>query len=251
MKMHVEVNGVPRLSVVIPAYNEEAYLPRLLDTADAARAAYREGPNAVEVIVADNGSTDATAEIAGARGCRVVSVAKRVIAAARNGGAAVARGSFLTFVDADMGIHPEMFNAIDDALSGGRYVGGSTGVTLDRWSIGLAVTYATFVPMAWLTKFDTGAVFCRREDFERLGGYNEVRFYGEDVQFLWDLRRLGRRRGRRLVRLSSVKAIASTRKFERFGDWHYFTSFPRLLVKMFTTPGAKTDFVERYWYSDR
>lgn len=49
----------PRISLVIPAFNEEHYLPRLLDTIDAARARYREGAEAIEVIVADNGSTDA------------------------------------------------------------------------------------------------------------------------------------------------------------------------------------------------
>src|SRR5262252_8697986 len=77
----------PRLSVIIPAYNEEKYLPRLLAGIAAARARYRRGAGAVEVVVADNGSTDATAEVAEARGCRVVPVSKRVIGAARNGGA--------------------------------------------------------------------------------------------------------------------------------------------------------------------
>ncbi|MFB3110649.1 MAG: glycosyltransferase family 2 protein, partial [Gemmatimonadales bacterium] len=110
------IEHTPRFSLIIPAYNEEAYLPRLLDTVGIARAAYRDGPDAIEVIVADNGSTDATAEIARASGCRVVSVAKRVIAAARNGGAAVARGALLAFTDADMRIHPETFNAIDEAM---------------------------------------------------------------------------------------------------------------------------------------
>src|SRR5207248_1252646 len=85
----------PRFSLVIPAYNEEAYLPRLLDSVDAARARYAGGPEAIEVIVADNASTDATARLAAERGCRVARVEKRVIAAARNGGAALARGEIL------------------------------------------------------------------------------------------------------------------------------------------------------------
>jgi len=58
----------PRFSLVIPAHNEEAYLPPLLDTVDAARARYAGGADAVEVVVADNASTDATAEVARARG---------------------------------------------------------------------------------------------------------------------------------------------------------------------------------------
>src|SRR6266478_218734 len=90
-----------RQTLVIPAHNEEALLPRLLDTVEVARARYSLGADAIEVIVADNASTDRTAGIATARGCRVVSVAKRAIAAARNGGAGCAQSPILAFVDAD------------------------------------------------------------------------------------------------------------------------------------------------------
>ncbi len=100
----------PRFSLVIPAYNEEQYLPRLLDSIDIARDRYRQGRDAIEVIVANNASTDRTAEIATARGCSVVFVEKRAIAAARNGGARFARGEILAFIDADSAIHPETFN---------------------------------------------------------------------------------------------------------------------------------------------
>ncbi|UCC49033.1 MAG: glycosyltransferase, partial [Gemmatimonadota bacterium] len=108
---------IPRLSLIVPAYNEQEYLPRLLDTVDVARERYQGGPEAIEVVVVDNLSTDRTEEMARARGCRVVRVERRVIAAARNGGAHAARGEVLAFVDADSRIHPETFNAIDRALA--------------------------------------------------------------------------------------------------------------------------------------
>jgi glycosyltransferase involved in cell wall biosynthesis len=54
-------------TLVIPAHNEEWLRPRLLDTVEVARARYSFGAGAIEVIVADNGSTDRTAEMAGAR----------------------------------------------------------------------------------------------------------------------------------------------------------------------------------------
>src|SRR5438045_7390866 len=106
-----------RQTLVIPAHNEEALLPRLLDTVDIARARYSFGAGAIEVIVADNASTDRTAEIAAARGCRVVSVAQRAIAAARNGAAACAQSPILAFVEADMQIHSGTFHAIERALA--------------------------------------------------------------------------------------------------------------------------------------
>ena len=105
-----------RFSLIIPAHNEQNYLPALLDTVDIARLNYKANSNAIEVIVANNDSTDKTAEIAKDRGCLLVNVEKRVIAAVRNAGASVARGDILTFVDADSQIHPNTFNAIEHAM---------------------------------------------------------------------------------------------------------------------------------------
>lgn len=236
--------------MIIPAYNEEHYLPRLLDSVDVARKRFSEGPEAVEVIVADNRSTDGTAQVAPARGCRVVSVEKRVIAAVRNGGAAAARGEILAFVDADSEIHPTTFDKIDRVLATGRYVAGATGVRMERWSIGIAITYAIMVPAVILMRMDTGVVFCRRDDFVAIGGYNEERLFAEDVQFLWDLRRLGNERNQRLVRVRSAKALASTRKWDRHGEWHYITQVFRLAWLMIRSPSARTDFVLDYWYGE-
>src|SRR5437588_6174240 len=141
-----------RFSVVIPAYNEGQYLPRLLDSIEVARSNYSGGPAAIEVIVADNDSLDRTAEVAAAQGARVVTVKKRRIAAARNGGGHAARGDIVCFIDADSAVHPQTFDAIDKAISSGRYVAGATGVVLERKSLGLMVTYCLMVPLALLTR---------------------------------------------------------------------------------------------------
>jgi glycosyltransferase involved in cell wall biosynthesis len=240
-----------RLSLVIPAYNEAALLPRLLDTVDVARGQFSGGVDAVEVIVADNGSTDDTAAIAIARGCRVATVSKRMIGASRNGGASLATAPIVCFVDADMQIHPDTFGAIVTALADPRIVGGATRITMERWSSGIVYAYASLVPIAWATGFDTGVVFCRRADFETIGGYDEDRHFAEDIDFLRKLRRLGRARGARLVRLKGVKAIASARKFDRFGDWHYFWMMPRLVLGTFNARASKHPVARRYWYDDR
>ena len=239
-----------RFSVVIPARNEEACLPRLLDTIEVARAAYSGGAAAIEVVVADNVSTDRTAEIARAKGARVVTVEKRVIGAARNGGAREARGEVLVFVDADMRMHPGTFDAIDRALATGRVVGGATGVRLERMSIGLALTYAAMMPMVWLTRMDTGPTFCLRSDFKAIGGYDESLRVAEDVTLLLALRRLGRRRGQHLTRLRPVKAIASVRKFDAYGDWHYFRLMPKVAFQVFLRGHQGSSFIDRYWYGD-
>lgn len=239
----------PQISLVIPAYNEEERLPALLDSVEVARDRVGGGPAVLEVIVADNGSTDRTAEIARARGCRVVRVEKRIIAAVRNGGAAAARGRSLCFVDADSRVHPATFERVERALSSPKVVAGATGVTLERWSLGLAATYALMVPLVLLLRMDTGVVFVRRADFEAVDGYDESRRYAEDVDFLMRLRRLGRSSGRRLARVRGAKAVTSTRKFDEHGDWHWFRMLPWGLWQLVRRREASLErFVEEYWY---
>ena len=240
-----------RFSLIIPARNEEAYLPRLLETVGVARGRYHGGPDAVEVIVADNVSTDQTAAVARAHGHRVVDVEKRVIGAVRNAGARAAQGDLLCFVDADARVHPETFNAVERLLETGKVVGGASGVRLERLSAGIVLTLVVMLPIVWLTGMDTGVTFCRRQDFEAIGGYREDLKFAEDVQLLLDLRRLGRRRGQRLGRTRSAKAIASTRKFDRYGDWHYFPVLARGLRDLLVRPRALERWAHEYWYSDR
>jgi glycosyltransferase involved in cell wall biosynthesis len=238
---------MPAISVIIPCHNEAEYLPRLLASIETARHQFAGGAAAIEVIVADNASTDDTAAIAASAGCRVTFAALRRIAAARNAGAAIAQGQILAFVDADSQVHPETFNAVTSSLARPEVVAGTTGATMERWSLGIAVCYAMMVPVVWATRMDVGVVFCRRADFEAVGGYDESLKFAEDVKFLYDLRRVGRHRGARLIRARRAKVIASTRKFDQFGEWHFLG----MLVKApwyFLNRRAGDAFAERYWY---
>jgi hypothetical protein len=76
------------------------------------------------------------------------------------------------------------------------------------------------------------------------------RLFGEDVQLLVDLRRLVRCRGQHLARLRGVKAVASTRKFDSHGDWHYLTQLMRLVPLMLFRPAASHEFAQRHRCGD-
>jgi glycosyltransferase involved in cell wall biosynthesis len=240
-----------RISLVIPAYNEQAYLPRLLESVAIACERYRGGAEAIEVIVADNASTDRTAEIACAHGCAVVPVAKRCIAAARNGGAAIANGEIFCFIDADSRIDPETFNAIDAAMQSLPVAIGATGVLPDRYSLGIRVTVAVAQVIAHLAGMDAGVVFCRREDFTALGGYDESRPVAEDVDLMLRMKAYGRKSGRRFVRLQGVEAITSTRKFDDYGDWHFLPTALHVGVLMLFDNAAYRRKIKSYWYERR
>ena len=242
----------PRFSIIVPAYNEARLLPRLLESIEI--AAVRYSRNNVEVIVADNFSTDDTRLIAKSMGAKVVSVSKRRIAASRNGGASGATGDILCFIDADSAVHPDTFFAIDKAMHNDRFVAGATGVYLERYSIGLLATYLIMMPVMLVTGMDTGVVFCRREDFDAVGGYNENLFFAEDVAFLQALKRRGAPKRQRLTRLSGVRALGCTRKFDENGDWHYFPMLIKslaILVRKGMSVFIKQDDVADltdYWY---
>ena len=242
----------PRFSIIVPAYTEAGLLPRLLESIEIAATRY--GHDNVEVIVADNFSTDDTRIIAESMGASVVSVSKRRIAAARNGGACAASGEILCFIDADSALNPHTFFAIGKAMQDDRFIAGATGVYLERYSIGLVATYLMMMPLMLVTGMDTGVVFCRREDFDAVGGYNEDLFFAEDVAFLQALKRRGAAKGQRLTRLSGVKALGSTRKFDENGDWHYFPMLLKslaLLIRMGLSVFIKQDDVPDltdYWY---
>jgi glycosyltransferase involved in cell wall biosynthesis len=240
-----------RISLVIPAYNEQAYLPRLLESVRIASERYADGADAIEVIVADNCSTDRTAEIARESGHTLVSVQKRCIAAARNGGAAAATGDVLCFIDADSRIAPETFNAIDAAMRTLPVAIGATGVVPDRYSLGIHLTMVTGQIVIWLAGFDTGVVFCRKEDFVAVGGYDESRPIAEDVDLMLRMKKHGRKLGRRFVRLRGVKAVTSTRKFDDYGDWHFWPTALHVGMLMLLNKQGFERKIKTYWYERR
>src|SRR5947209_4560491 len=109
-------------SFVIPARNEEALLGQTLDSIVQAAPALKSD---YEIIVVNDGSTDATASIAQSRGAKVVTVELRKISAVRNAGARDARGEFLIFVDADTTVNAEVLSSVQAAFAAGAVGGGA------------------------------------------------------------------------------------------------------------------------------
>src|SRR5437764_11651040 len=95
-------HGPVDVSIVMPCLNEAACLPICIANAREALAiiAERFGLSG-EIVIADNGSTDGSQEIAAAQGARVAPVAERGYRAALIGGGLAARGRYLIFGDAD------------------------------------------------------------------------------------------------------------------------------------------------------
>jgi glycosyltransferase involved in cell wall biosynthesis len=234
-----------RCSLVVPAHNEELLLPRALRSIAAATA---RADGDVEVIVVANRCTDATAEIARAAGATVVEDASRNIAAVRNAGAAVASGDALVTMDADCEMSPLTFYEIERLLGSGRFVGGGTKVVPERSSLGIRMTVALVDTIVALTGLSGGLFWCLRRDFEAVQGFDEALLVGEDLDFARRLRAHGRATGRQLTIIQDAPVIASTRKFDRFGDWHMFRMALELREIRAAIRGTDTAWVDRYFF---
>jgi glycosyltransferase involved in cell wall biosynthesis len=178
------------ISFVVPAYNEERLLGRTLA---AIHAAIRPLGHSYELIVVDDGSTDETGTIAAAHGARVVCVEYRQIARTRNAGARAAAGDTLIFVDADTVVTTPTIRASLDALEDGA-VGGGANVDFDGelapWA---RLTLPVVRAVLRAGRMAAGCyVFCTREAYDRVGGFDETLYASEEIAFSGALQRHGR-----------------------------------------------------------
>lgn len=183
-------DAAPRVSVVIPARNEERMLPLALESVRRAVAA---ADVSAEIIVANDASTDRTAEIAAEHGARVVDVELHNIGAVRNAGAAVASGQVLVFLDADTQLPAEVLAAALREIDAGA-VGGGAGVAFDNitWLQRRLAALFTWYWQRWHGWAAGCFMFCRRADFEAMGGFDEQYFAAEERYFTEALRQRGR-----------------------------------------------------------
>jgi GT2 family glycosyltransferase len=229
------------LSFIIPAYNEEFELPR---TITAVRNAAESAGEPYEIIVVDDGSTDATPRIAQAEGAVLIQIKRRQIAAARNAGAAAARGEILFFVDADTQILPAHVTSAVSALTSG-YSGGSARVAIDgtipRWA---RIFVGLFSFVYFGNNLGAGAfLFTTRDNFQWVGGFDEQLFIGEEVYLSIALKKLGR------FKVLSLPVLTSGRKLRMHSGAKILSGSMRILLR--GKRGCRKRENCDFWYDGR
>ncbi len=233
---------MPRFSILIPARNEEKYLPACLESVARAAEAF---PNQVEVIVTINRCTDRTEEIARSHGAKVVHTDARNLAKIRNTAAKEAEGDIIVTIDADSRMSPNMLRDIDRLLSSGRYIGGGVMIWPERWSLGIVATAIMLLPLAVRHRVSGGLFWCLREDFQALGGFDEKWVSVEDLDFAKRLKAYGKTKGKRFGTICRSHIITSCRKFDTFGDW-FLVRDPAFVRRIFT--GKSQADADRLYY---
>lgn len=201
-----------KLSIIIPTYNEEAVIQRLL------RYLQERVSPGTEIIVADGGSTDATRHMAAAQGAQVLYCPSKGRGTQMNAGAAASTGDVLYFLHADT-FPPDAFEthikqAVQQGAGSGCY---RLRFDLPHWFLRLN---------AWFTRFDVDAVrfgdqslFVRRDVFVSQGGFDERLLLLEDQEVIGRLRKKGR-----FVVLPQ-QVVTSARKYEEVGVYRLQGSY--------------------------
>jgi GT2 family glycosyltransferase len=144
-------------------------------------------------------------------GATVVTVRRPSVAVARNAGAAIATGQILVTIDADRVMSPVTFAEIERLLATGCYVGGGAMQHAERHTLAIDVAMVVSRLTSYFNGLGGGMYWCRRDDFEAIGGFDERVTTVDDLDFARRLRNHGMRTGRKFVNLRQARVTTSCR----------------------------------------
>jgi len=239
-----------RLSFVVPAYNEETYLPACLESI---LAQTRGMGDAVEIIVVNNASSDRTREVAlGYPGVRVVDEPRKGLTHARQAGFCASSGELIANVDSDSRLTPGWVARVLETFAEEPKLVSLSGpfvyydlTPTQRVSVRVFYTAAFLVYVLNRYVLRAGSMVqggnfvLRREALEEIGGFNlAISFYGEDTDIARRLHQVGQ------VRFTfDLKMFSSARRLKQEG---MLTIAARYTINYLWTTFRKRPFTEEY-----
>jgi len=239
-----------RLSFVVPAYNEEAYLPACLESI---LAQTKELGDAVEIIVVNNASTDRTREVAlGYPGVRVVDEMRKGLTFARQAGFAASSGELIANVDSDSRLTPGWVQTVLKNFAGDPKMVSLSGPFIyydltpsQRVSVQVfyVIAFTVYAINRWVLRAGSmvqgGNFVLRRQALEKIGGFDTtISFYGEDTDIARRMHQVG------TVKFTNrLKMFSSARRLKKEG---MMTMAWRYTLNYFWTTFRKKPFTQEY-----
>jgi len=201
-----------RVSVVVPAFNEEARIERCLESIKAQTL------KPYEIILGDGSSTDKTRQIAKKYVTKITIQKKRSASTQRQGAAAAAKGSIIAFIDSDtVADRNWLKKTVEKFESDPAVVGvyGSVQFFDGSWFDKLmANIFNIYIGISGAVGFPAPAgmnMAARADAFKRIGGFNTSLNTAEDLDLFKRLKRTGR------IKFSNAIVYTSARRIKRWG----------------------------------
>lgn len=243
-----------RLTFVIPAYNEENYLPACLSSILSQIGELpTEVAESIEIIVVNNASSDGTRDVALAYpGVQVVDEPRKGLTYARQAGFLASSGELIANVDSDSRLTAGWLKQVLDTFAADRRLSCLSGpfiyydlTPMQRVSVQVfyASAFLVYALNRWVLRAGSmvqgGNFVLRRSALEQIGGFNTgIAFYGEDTDIARRLHRVG------LVRFTfDLKMFSSARRLRKEG---MLTVAARYTINYLWTTFRKRPFTEDY-----
>ena len=239
-----------QLSFVVPAYNEEAYLPACLESIMAQTG---ELGDAVEIIMVNNASTDRTREVAmGFKGVRVVDEPRKGLTFARQAGFAASTGELIANVDSDSRLTEGWVATVLKEFAAEPKLVALSGPFIyydmspsQRVSVRVfyAIAYLVYAVNRWVLRAGSmvqgGNFVLRRSALEQIGGFDtSISFYGEDTDIARRMNQVGD------VKFTfELKMFSSARRLKKEGTLRIAL---RYTINYFWTIFGKTPYTKEY-----
>ena len=206
-----------KISVIVPAFNEEKLLGASLAEIKTAAAAFAARGWDCELVVCDNNSTDRTADIARVAGAKVVFEPINQIARARNAGAAIATGDWLVFVDADTHPCAGLFADVAEQIASGKTLAGGATIRLDtKLFVAGLITHLWNYASRFNRLMAGSFIYVEAAAFRQTGGFSNELFAAEELELSQRLKKIARETKRKIVILHRHPIKTSARKMKLY-----------------------------------
>jgi cellulose synthase/poly-beta-1,6-N-acetylglucosamine synthase-like glycosyltransferase len=221
-----------KISVVIPAYNEEKCI------VDCLKSLRGQTEKPFEIIVCNNNSTDRTAELASKLADKVIFEPRQGVSYALNAGIKAASGDVVAFMGADSVADKDWLRSIRIAFERYNVIGVYGPIySMNRKSKKYRFVYYFIWHVVSKTLSHTriamgpgGNSAFKRDALIKIGGYNPNTIPGEDIELTMKMRKIGK-----LKFIENAKVYSSTRRFEQSGvwsiSWMWIKTFFRIIFK--------------------